>query len=466
MSRPQWISPRVTKIPSPLPGIDIQFGWPVLVHGSEIYATAQEDDTGAVFIYSRVGSAWSSHIRLTASDGKTADRFGGPSIDGDLMFIGSGNGGGSTYVFGRNGSTWKEIDKLTQVNGGFSPPAFDKDTLAIGSSGYYDTKVPSLKHGAVYVLYRSGTTWIEKDTLTPSRKGNNWRFGNNVDIDDNTIVVGVHKEPLVGMSTGWAGAAYAFGRQGTVWKQEARLAPNDLKPDDGFGWDLALDGNTLVVGAFAQDSMGSNSGAVYVFNRSGTKWTQVQKILPGDLKKDSMLGHGVAIDGDYMALGALGDSDQGYFAGAVYIYQRSGSKWIQKHKVYAPDGKADTALGTSVSLDYPIVAASAVGKTEAVYVIELNVLVKHDGGPPGSSLDKGLPDQDLSIDLVPPPDKTSPSDSAHDLRDPSDLSWGDGAPGAEPGCSCTVNASPTGSALLPLAWLLLLHLMALGRRRR
>lgn len=433
--RAQWTSPRVTKIPSPKPGTKIRFGDPVLVYGNEVYAGADHDGPGAMYIYSRAGSSWGPPFRLTSSDGKKGEQFGNPARSKDLLISASGSGHGAAYLFKRSGSKWKEIGKLTAANNGpgrgYEYPAIDTDTIAIGSVGWYDPKNPLFDHGALYILERTGTKWVEQQILFPSYKGAGWLgFGLTNDIDGDIVITSAHKE------NGWTGAAYVFGRQGTQWKQEARLVPTDLKLDDTFGGDLALDGDTAVVAASGHDAMGTGSGAVYVFDRSGTKWLQSQKILPKDLKPKSFFGSSVDIDGKYMAVGALGDSNLGPYAGAVYIFEKQSTKWVQKYKIYAPGGKSKDSFGYSISIDYPLVAVTAFEPiSAAIYIIELNVLVSHDGGPPGGP--------DLSLDLAPPPDASVPDvhdDIVPDLPDSSDLPLASDSqpPATDPGCSCTL----------------------------
>lgn len=433
MGRAQWISPQVTKISSPKPGSTIWFGVPVLVYENEVYAGAEYDDTGAVYVYSRAGSNWGPPFRLAPSDGKKGDQFGKPARSKDLLIAASANGYGAVYLFKQSGSTWKEAAKLTATKNnltrGYTYPTIDENTIAIGSGGWYTPSDPQFELGAVYVLQRSGTQWGEQQILFPGYVGSGWAgFGLVNDIDGDTVVTAAKKE---NKSTG---AAYIFGRKGTQWKKEVRIEPNDLKQYDLFGIDLALDGDTVVVGAYGQDVKGTMSGAIYVFNRSGTKWLQSQKIQPKDLKTYSKFGQSVDVDGDYMVVGAPGDSYQGLYAGAVYIFKKQSTKWIQMYKIYAPGGKSNNNFGYSVSIDYPLVATAAFGPTiEAIYIIELNVLVNHDGGPPGNP--------DLNLDVAPPPDTRQPSDSAPDRFDQTELSLTDDQqpPATAPGCSCTLD---------------------------
>ena len=117
---------------------------------------------------------------------------------------------------------------------------------------------------------------------------------------------------------------------------------SDGAADDAFGYSIALSGNTAVVGAVAATVGGkSAAGAAYVFVRSGTMWTQQAKLTAADAAADDSFAESVAVDGDTVLVGApyadvMGDGDRG----AVYVYSRSGTTWTQQAKLAPSDGWA------------------------------------------------------------------------------------------------------------------------------
>ena len=398
-------------------------------------------------------------MELTAPKGFAPITFGSdPARLDDLLFVGGVEDKPYTkaakYVFKRSGSTWKTIQKLSASN---PAPAHmqafghgtvvEKDTLVLGAPGYGSDRYSS-GAGAAYIFERGGTQWEKKQFLVASTRSLNADFASANAIDGDTLAISAPGEVLWPKTSGRAGAAYVFVRQGAKWKEEQRIVPSDLKENDWFGEDLDLDGDTLVVGAWGQDERGGESGAAYVFNRTGTKWAQAQKILPADLKKDSCLGSGVAIEGDIMALGAPGDGDQGEVAGAVYIYQRNGMVWKQKHKVHAPGGRAGDFFGGVVAMDYPIVAVRATN-IEAIYIIELNVLADHDGGPPGC------------LDRWPEPDRSAPAD-----RGQVDQAGNAGQGSEQTGCSCSLEGGQRPEPLTVMMLLALACALFASRRAR
>jgi N-acetylglucosamine kinase-like BadF-type ATPase len=150
-------------------------------------------------------------------------------------------------------------------------------------------------------------------------------FGTSVSIssDGNTAIVGAY-----GNDNG-AGAAYIFTRSGTTWTQQAKIVASDKQPSDFFGWSVSIsgDGNTALVGAYYGDAGVTNTGAAYIFTRSGTTWTQQQKIQASDADAYDVFGTSVSIssDGNTAIVGASYQEDTGGTdAGAAYIIAYGG----------------------------------------------------------------------------------------------------------------------------------------------
>jgi len=155
-------------------------------------------------------------------------------------------------------------------------------TALIGAHGKGSFK------GAAYVFIRSGTTWTEQQQLTPSDPLVNDFFGYSVALssDGNTALIGAHVK----------GAAYAFTRSGTTWSQQQQLTPSDGAAGDRFGCSVALgsDGNSALIGAYGKNSY---TGAAYVFTRSGSTWSQQNKLTASDAAANDNFGYSVALGG-------------------------------------------------------------------------------------------------------------------------------------------------------------------------
>jgi hypothetical protein len=194
----------------------------------------------------------------------------------------------------------------------------------------------------------------------------------SIDVSGETFVAGARQDDAACPDDPDcnSGSAYVFLRNG---REQAKLTASDAAAGDQFGWDVAIDGDTVVVGARNHDGAGSDSGAVYVFVRSGTTWTQQAKLTASDAAAFDVFGGAVAIDGDTIAVGALGDDDRGSVSGSVYLFRRDDrgtadlldDTWSQIAKLVASDGSTGDRLGEDVAIDGNTVAAGAIGDNHA-----------------------------------------------------------------------------------------------------
>ena len=139
----------------------------------------------------------------------------------------------------------------------------------------------------------------------------------SVSIDGDTVVVGANGEDTGGAT---AGAAYVFTRSGTTWTQQQKIQASDAQANTNFGYSVAIDGDTVIIGAQLEDTGGINAGAAYIFTRSGTTWTQQAKIISSDLQAGDEFGISVSISGDTIVVGAWFEDTGGSNAGAAYIF--------------------------------------------------------------------------------------------------------------------------------------------------
>src|SRR6266511_232527 len=193
--------------------------------------------------------------------------------------------------------------------------AIDGDTTVVGAP--LDSAA-NTNAGAAYVFVRTAGAWVEQAKLTASDAGLNAEFGNAVAISGNTIVVGAHADPADGIQSG---AAYVFVRTGTTWAQQAKLRAPDSAVGKQFGAAVALDGETVAVGAIGDDDGAFKAGAVYGLNRSGGTCSQQAKLLSNDPRSGNALGFSVSLGGDTLVAGSPFDEDIGAIdSGAVYVF--------------------------------------------------------------------------------------------------------------------------------------------------
>ena len=158
---------------------------------------------------------------------------------------------------------------------------------------------------------------ISEFKITASDGARNDRFGYSVSISGDYAIVGADSDDDNGI---FSGSAYVFKRSGTSWTQEAKLLASDGATGDQFGFSVSISGDYAVVGAFADDDNGENSGSAYLFKRSGTSWTQEAKLLASDGAAGDQFGLSASISGDYAVVGAFADDDNGDRSGSAYLY--------------------------------------------------------------------------------------------------------------------------------------------------
>ncbi|HKQ46449.1 MAG TPA: FG-GAP repeat protein [Phycisphaerae bacterium] len=300
-------------------------------------------------------------IKLTGSDAAASDQFGySVSISASTAVIGApfddnsgGTDAGAAYVFTGSGAVWTEQAKLTPLDAaasdqfGFSV-AVSGDTAVVGA--YLDNHAGGSDAGSAYVFVRSGTTWTEQAKLIAlDAQGSDW-FGSTVAIDGDTIVIGAQREDPPGGTN--AGAAYVFVRSGTVWTQQAKLTASDGAAQDRFGIAVAVHVDTTVIGAEADDQgLLMDTGAAYVFVRAGTSWSEQGKLTLLNAAANTFLGISAAVDGDTALIGANRDDlVGGADAGSAYVFTRSAGVWTQATGLSASDGAASDFFGDSVAL--------------------------------------------------------------------------------------------------------------------
>lgn len=366
---------------------------------------------------------------LKASNTESSDKFGiVVAADGDTVVVGAngedsdaagidGNQGnsivnaqdaGAIYVYVRDGTSWRQQAYIKASN----PDRFDQfgvsldldgDTLVVGAPFEYSNATgingdqnneEAFFAGAVYVFTRSGETWSQQAYIKASNTNGSDYFGWSVAISGDTLVVGAPQESsnATGVnndqnnnSAANAGAAYVFTRSGNTWSQQAYLKASNTGAGDKFGDRVAIDGNTIVVGAFEEDSDGTGvdgtqnndnadlAGAAYVFTRSGTTWSQQAYLKASNTDAEDRFGASVALAGDTVVVGAReedsnargidgdatnNDADD---AGAVYIFTRSNNTWSQQAYLKASNADGGDRFGNTAAIlgDVLVVGAAS-----------------------------------------------------------------------------------------------------------
>jgi hypothetical protein len=216
--------------------------------------------------------------------------------------------------------------------------------------------------GAAYVYVKSGTTWTEQAKLTASDGNSFNNFGTTVALSGDTALVGAFE------NSGSLGAVYVFVRTGTVWTQQAKLTAANGHSSDEFGYSVSLDGDTALIGALDAANL---TGAAYVFTRTGTVWAQQAELTASDGAAFDSFGVSVSLSGTTALVGARSHASNG----AAYVFTQNGTAWTQQAKLTAADGAAFDEFGNSVALSGTTAVVGAYNNAAALgaaYVYQQN----------------------------------------------------------------------------------------------
>lgn len=333
------------------------FGAAVSISGNTVVIGAAEDsdatgingdqsndnapDSGAAYVFVRSGTTWSQQAYLKASNAEANDRFGGGRGLYFAPLAGAVAVSGDTIVVGAFG----ESSNATGVNGNQSDNSL-------------------LLAGAAYVFVRSGTNWSQQAYLKASntsagQTGLGSFFGYSLSLSGDTLAVASPAESSSATGVNGnqsnidaphSGAAFIFVHNGTNWSQQAYLKASNTEsdffmgPGDAFGYTVAVSGDTVLVGTPIEDSNATGingnqsnnsagqSGAAYAFVRNGTNWSQQAYLKASNTGGGDGFGYSVAVSGDTMVSGALGESRSGtgvngnqlsccvFGSGAAYVF--------------------------------------------------------------------------------------------------------------------------------------------------
>lgn len=359
--------------------------------------------------------------------------YGGFALSGDTLVVGAffedscadgvnGDGNdnncdraGAAYVFRNNGGTWIQEAYLKASNsdaldffGYVGSVGVDGDTIVVGAReedscattvGGAEMDNTCGGQGAAYVFVRNGAgQWTQEAYLKATNGESGDAFGTSADVSGDRVVVGAWSEAscIVGdannnICDSGAGAAYVFDRSGTTWSQTAYLKASNVEDGDLFGETVEIDGDTAVVGTRDEDSCadgvngdGSNngcefSGAAYVFHTAnGTTWTEQAYIKATNSEENRLFGFRFSLNDDTLAVGGYDDSCATGMngnqldmncpdAGAVYIYKRTGTSWAFETYLKPDVTTSSLRFGNELSLsdDNLIVSATKPSQSQA-----------------------------------------------------------------------------------------------------
>ncbi|WPU63800.1 fibronectin type III domain-containing protein [Peredibacter starrii] len=344
----------------------------VITNGSSASMDDSGFNVGAVYVFRKVSNEWAQEAYIKAGNSQNNDNFGhSVALDGNTLIVGADQ---------------EDSDQVTITNG---PTATTDNSME--------------DSGAVYVFYRSGSNWEQEAYIKAGNNSEYDYFGTTVALSNDTIAVGSPWEDSFetiitnGSDTPTndiredSGAVYVYRRVAGLWQQEALIKASNSTEYYQFGEVIALDKDTLVVTSLyessnqtsitngtgsSSDISAENSGAVYVYKRTGSNWAQEAYIKSSNSEAFDSFGFALDLQGDYLVVGVPEeDSNQNTItkgagasadnstenSGAVYVFKRTGTNWAQTAYIKSPINEVWYGSGYSVSLSGDTLAISAPG---------------------------------------------------------------------------------------------------------
>lgn len=322
------------------------------------FDSANGTDAGAAYLFDALSAI--QFRKLLPNDGATGDEFGHAiDIDNGIVTVGApraevgGVASGAVYLF--DASTGAQLFRLTAGDGAEgdmfgSAVAVTDGVVAVGAKFDDDRGDNS---GSVYLFDTSSGMQIDK--LTAGDGAANDNFGESVALDGDMLAVGAHGHSHNGLLLS-PGAAYLFDV--TTGVETSELGASDASSFDFFGSALDIDQGKVIVGAWAKSIVFDHSGAAYIFD--ATTGEQIgPRLTPGDARDRQNFGISVAIRGNTALIGADGDIQSGFEAGAAYLFDATDGSELDK--LVASDGANFNKLGAAAAMGEDFVAVGAIG---------------------------------------------------------------------------------------------------------
>ncbi len=336
-----------------------EFGFAASLTNDRFVVGAHLDDSngnnsGSVYVFYKNGINWSQSQKVLAVAGTQAadGYFGSVSISNNRALIGV-PGDGCAYIFDFDGNNWIQTQKIIAVNGSFSnrfgiSVSLSGNRALIGASNQVNfSNNIGFNGGAAYIFDFDGDNWTQTRKIMATDGAAGDRFGFSVSLSGNRALVGAFLNDGHIISSG---SAYIFNFNGTIWTQTTKIIALDGETGDDFGNSVSLSGNRALIGAQRDNDHGFFSGSAYIFDFDGSNWSLTNKITALDGEASDQFGGSVSLSGNRALIGAQGDVDGNPRPGSAYIFDFDGTNWTQATKIIAPDGESGDEFGVSVSL--------------------------------------------------------------------------------------------------------------------
>lgn len=367
------------------------FGYSVAIDGTTALVGAHKVDakniqnSGAAYVYSLGNTGWQQQAKLIANPAYADDTLGGTvALKNHMAMLGvmrrddKGEDAGAVFAFEREANSWSQKQVLTAIDAK-AGDAFGQSIaltarfLVIGAPR---SDTPHKDSGSAYVYVREKDTWRFQAKLTAKDGAASDLFGISVAIDGDTVLIGAD---LNDEQAEKAGAVYAYVFDGKQWNHQAKLMAKDGANTDIFGVRVALFGDTALISARRDDleGVGADAGSAYIFERTKDKWTQTQKLVAPDGKADDRFARGVALNKETALISAMHHDAIGNNAGALYVFKKQLGQWRYTSKMVASDGVPEDRFGWNIALTNKTAIIAAPHRDDngdasgAAYILDL-----------------------------------------------------------------------------------------------
>jgi hypothetical protein len=339
-------------------GVSVAMDGDLAVSGA-LASPAKVANGGAAVVFRRAGTAWAQEAVITGSDTATNDAFGtSVAVSGGVVVVGAplaspvGSQSGAVYVFRKIGGVWVQTQRLVAPDAAAldwfgQAVAIFGDTLVVGSPRDDDAGSSS---GSAYVYRWDGVAWTMRQKLLAADGAKGDEFGAALAMDGDAVVLGARfdDDPTSGPDSG---SAYVFRRGAAGFAQEGKLLANDKAQFDLFGSAVAISGDRIVGGAPQADVGGvADVGAAWVFKRTAGVWAAEDKLSSAGGGPLDKLGSAVALSGTVALVGAPLFGIQGASYGTAWFYEFDGAAWVRTRQYLVAGGTVNDEAGTAVAL--------------------------------------------------------------------------------------------------------------------
>jgi hypothetical protein len=342
---------------------DKSFGAHLSATDEFIAVGAPNDDevdlnAGAVYLYHKSNGSWTLDEKLFPPE-TGVTRFGRSVLLSEYFLAVTGYYSDQyidelrLYVFARTANGWEQDSQLIlSTIPQRTTLSMSGDVMVVGYPTWYP---PSANFtGRAQGFSSSSGTWTSTGTIQPNDLGSYDFFGIDVSVDGTLS--------LIGSAKGSAGAAYIFNYGADGWTQQEKISPAGLNDGAGFGNTVSLSGTTAFIGAPGDDTAAEGAGAVYIFEPSGAAWVEIDRITASDAAPNRNFGRDIDLEGILLAVGSPAGPDA---PGAAYLYEYSGSEWLEEAVAEEPIPGTGRLFGETVQVteSHLVVGAPAYSNT-------------------------------------------------------------------------------------------------------